>query len=278
MLPRGTDDDRVAADLLGAAVHIWDDPSVDWHAFDRVVIRSTWDYSTQVQRFLDWTTTVGPDRLRNVPEVVAWNTDKRYLGELSVPAAPTTFIAPGEPPPELDGEVVVKPSVSAGARDTGRFSATTHDQAHALIAHITDSGRTALVQPYLASVDHHGETALVFLGGSFSHALHKRAVLSPDEVAPVAPEFRGAARVMLDPDLVTASTATALQREHAEAVIEEVAARFGAPPLYARVDLAAGDDGEPRLMEVELVEPALYLRTTPGAAERFAHAVRSSVT
>jgi len=272
--PDGAPDDLPAAALLGADVRTWDDPAVDWGAYDRVVVRSTWDYMDRLDAFLAWCEDVGPRRLRNVPALVAFAADKRYLGELSAPSVPTAFVAPGDPPPVLAGEVVVKPNVSAGARDTGRFGPGTHDEARALIERTHASGRVALVQPYLPAVDVRGETALVYFGGTLSHVLRKRAVLAPDEVAPLGDDPLGPALAMYADDLVVAGTADAAEHALAERVVAEVAERFGVP-LYARVDLIAGEDGAPLLLELEIAEPALYLATAPGAAERFAAAIRA---
>lgn len=273
-MPEGFEDDHETAGLLGADFRVWDDPAVDWDLYDRVVIRSTWDYTARVGEFVRWCEGVGAGRLRNRPDLVAFNVDKRYLLELRAPAVQTLLVGPGESPPALEGEVVVKPNVSAGARDTGRFGPGKHALAQELIASITASGRTALVQPYLRCVDEEGETALVFLGGELSHVLHKRAVLSPDEIAPVSPGDTGAALVMYEEDLVTPSAADQLRRGFAEEVIAEVSARFGMP-LYARVDVVV-HEGRPLLLELEAVEPALFLGLAPGAAERFAQAVRAS--
>ena len=99
--PDGVQDDRQAAASLGAEFRCWDDPAADWAAYDRVVIRSTWDYTTRLDEFLAWVHRVGPQRLRNDPELVAFNTDKRYLAELSCPTVPTVFVEPGDPLPEL---------------------------------------------------------------------------------------------------------------------------------------------------------------------------------
>lgn len=272
--PAGAPDDLPVAELLGADVRVWDDPAVDWGAYDRVVVRSTWDYVDRLDAFVAWCARVGPERLRNDPATVAFALDKRYLAELAAPTVPSAFVAPGDPLPALAGEVVVKPAVSAGARDTGRFGARTHDDARALIARIHAHGRVALVQPYLPAVDTHGETALVYFGGTLSHVLRKRAVLAPDEVAPPAPGGHGEAAIMHAEDLVVAGTADAAERALAERVIAEVTARFGAP-LYARVDLVPGEDGAPLLLELEVAEPTLYLAAAPGAAERFAAAIRA---
>jgi hypothetical protein len=271
-MPAGWADDREAARLAGAEFVVWDDPAVDWEAYDRVVVRSVWDYSRRIDEFLAWCAAVGPERLRNRPDLVAFDADKRYLGELEVPIAPTTFIGPGDPLPDLAGEVVVKPNVSAGARDTGRFSPTRHAEALALVERIRASGRIAIVQAYLADVDHGGETALVFIAGELSHVLHKRPVLRGEGEAPLGEDAHGPAAVMLEDDLVRPGRADPAQREFADVVLAVVSARFGTP-LYARVDIAAAADGRPVLMELEAIEPCLYFDLVPGSAERFARAV-----
>jgi hypothetical protein len=274
-LPDGWHDDHPAARLLSAEFRSWDDASVDWTEYDRIVIRSAWDYTTRVDEFLAWCAAVGPQRLRNDPRLVAFNADKRYLGELSVATVSTVFLGPGDAVPRLSGEVVVKPSISAGARDTGRFGPAAHDAARALIAEIHASGRTALVQPYMASVDEHGETGLVFLGGELSHVLRKRAVLAPDEVAPLAEGEPAQAAAMLRSDLVHAGVASRAECTLAHHLIEEVSDRFGRP-TYARVDLVRDHDGNPALLELEAIEPELYLGASPGAPERMAAAIRAS--
>jgi hypothetical protein len=271
-LPDGWDDDREAARLAGAEFVAWDDPGVRWESYDRVVVRSVWDYSHRLDEFLAWCGAVGPERLLNRPELVAFDSDKRYLGELRARTAPTTFVGPGDPLPELRGEVVVKPNVSAGARDTGRFGPARHAEATALIERIRASGRVAIVQAYLADVDHGGETALVFIAGELSHVLRKRAVLRGEGEAPLADGPLAPAAAMLEDDLVVAGEAEAGQVGFAEAVVAEVTERFGTP-LYVRVDIANDDDGLPVLMELEAIEPCLYLDLVPGAAERFARAV-----
>ncbi|MGD0980941.1 MAG: hypothetical protein ABR946_05590 [Solirubrobacteraceae bacterium] len=274
-LPDGWEDDHLAASLLGAEYRTWDDASVDWEAFDRVVIRSTWDYTSRVSDFLSWCHSVGSKRLRNDPDLVAFNADKRYLGRLATPTVPTVYVAPGDALPRLDGEVVVKPSVSAGARDTGRFGPAAHAQARSLIERIALSGRVALVQPYITSVDQRGETALVFLGGELSHVLRKRPILERDEVAPVAEGELAPARAMLREDLVALDTAGAAEHHLARQVLREVSAAFGTP-LYARVDLVLGAGAEPLLLEFEAIEPHLYLSASTGGAQRLADAVRAS--
>ncbi|HSK14994.1 MAG TPA: hypothetical protein VK915_02385 [Gaiellaceae bacterium] len=281
--PPQFDDDRLLIEALagrGAVAEpaVWDDPSVAWDRFDLVVLRSTWDYPRKREAFLAWVESLG-NRVRNSAAVVRWNSDKRYLTDLVVqglPVVPTLFVAPADPIPAFEGEVVVKPTVSAGGRDTGRFGPAAHHAARALVDRLQREGRTAMVQPYLPSVDVRGETALVFVAGRFSHALRKRAVLRPDEEAPVRRDALGAAEAMYDPDLVEATEASSAEQATANAVLRELARRFGAAPTFVRVDVLAAQDGDPVLLELEAVEPYLYLAGAPGAADRLAGAILES--
>jgi len=273
--PHGIDDDQPAAAVLGADFQVWDDESVDWNVYDRVVVRSTWDYTRDIDQFLAWADSIGPARLRNSPALIRFNADKRYLTQLEAPTVPTTLLEPGDALPAYDGEVVIKPNVSAGGRDTGRFQPDAHDQAQGLVDHIHASGRAALLQPYLPGVDIDGERAVVFLAGEISHVLHKRAVLRDPGIAPLAAGGHAPAAAMLDPDLVVPGTASADQLQLAQRVHAELVAMFGRP-LYARVDMVPGPDGSPVLIELEAIEPRLYLHLIPGASDRLVAAVRSA--
>jgi hypothetical protein len=276
-LPDGWEDDRP----LVAALHergaeaefaVWDDPAIDWERFDLVLIRSTWDYTDRRDDFVAWARRIG-DALRNPPELIAWNSDKRYLGELGaagIPVVPTRYVEPGEPPPALEGEVVVKPVVSAGARDTGRFGPGAHDAAGDLLRRLAAAGRPAMVQPYLDGVESSGETAIVCFGGAESHVLRKGAVLGPDEEAPVRDQGVTAAEAMFDEGLVGPGRADPAQRALAGEILDWLGERFGTVPTYARVDLVRGPDDAPLLLELEAVEPNFYLATAAGAAERLA--------
>lgn len=253
----------VALAALGvdASAQVWDDPAVDWASYDLVVVRSTWDYTWRREEFLAWAGSV-PD-LANPAPVLRWNTDKRYLAELAaagVPVVPTTFVAPGEDVEPPAYEHVVKPTVSAGARDTRRFPAGEDSSAHARA--LLADGRTVMVQPYQGAVDEAGETAVLLFDGAHSHAARKGPVLVP---------------TLSDPDdvSITPAGATAAQLEVARAALAVVP--WSEPLLYARVDLVPGPDGSPVLMELELTEPSLFLGTSPGAVERFAAAVRARV-
>lgn len=278
-VPDGWPDDHPVAELLQADRRPWDDPDVDWASYDRVVVRSVYDYARRLDEFLGWCRRVGQERLRNSPDLVAFNADKRYLAQLRVPTVPTVYVNPTQRVPELFGEVVVKPNVSAAARDTGRFSPSAHGLAADLIVRIQAHGRTALVQQYLPSVDERGERSFVFLGGRLSHVLHKAPVLRPDEVAPLAQDGLGrelqVAQAMLDPNLVRPGEADLDEHALADEVHAEIAGRFGTP-LFLRIDVVRDLGSAPVVMEIEAIEPLLYLSVEPGAVQAFAEAVRAS--
>jgi glutathione synthase/RimK-type ligase-like ATP-grasp enzyme len=269
MPPEFTDDELIVAALaergVDASIVPWDDPGADWSGFEAVVIRSTWDYARRRDEFVAWCESIG-DRLHNRAAVVRWNSDKRYLADLAaggIPVVPTAFVEPGDPPPKLEGEMVVKPNISAGGRDSGRFGPATHSLAMELVERILASGRAAMVQPYQPSVDSVGETAVLCIDGEPAHVLRKHAVLRPDEIAPVRDDGVGAAEVMYDPGLVVPGEADADELELAGRVIAEVQRHFDYLPLYARVDMIRGDDGAPVLLELEAVEPNFYLSQIP---------------
>jgi hypothetical protein len=277
--PEFGDDERLASALrdLDASAEVipWDSADARWGEFDLVVIRSTWDYPRRREEFVRWAETVG-DHLHNTAELIRWNSDKRYLADLEragIRVVPTEYVPPGTEPDLPGGEVVVKPTVSAGARDTGRFSREESGAARALVATIHEAGKTAMVQPYNPTVDSIGETAVVMIDGRFSHALRKNMVLRPGEVAPVRDDSLGAAEAMYDPGLVALGAATVKELEAAEEVARELERRFGEVPLYVRVDLVTGADGEPELIEIEGVEPNLYHDLAPGSEKAFARAI-----
>jgi len=252
-----------AAIGLQAEPLAWDDPTVSWGRFDAVLLRSTWNYIECLPAFLAWCERIElTGRLWNPPEVLRWNTDKRYLADLAargVPVVESHFLAPGDAPdgfPDL-AEFVVKPCVGAGSRDARRFLRADRDAAVAHARSLLEAGRHVLVQPYLAEVDQHGETALMFFDGQFSHAIRKGPLLRRGELPTSAlfkPEQIRAREPSADELAVAARTLAALS--------------FGPLP-YARVDLLPSAGG-PRLLELELTEPSLFLDHAPGSAERLA--------
>ncbi|WP_018811205.1 ATP-grasp domain-containing protein [Salinispora pacifica] len=272
-----TDDRLVHAPLaargITAEAVIWDDPAVDWAGYDLVVLRSPWDYTARRDAFVAWAATV--PALANPADIVRWNTDKRYLEQLSaagVAVVPTSWIEPGQQwsLPAERGQFVIKPSVSADSQDTGRYDLADPEHrelAQAHVRRIGAAGRVTMVQPYLSAVDTDGETALLFLAGPdglrFSHAIRKGAMLTGPDLGPEEPRKT---------ERITPRAASPEQVAVAEKILAEVP---GGPErlLYARVDLIPGEGDVPLLVELELTEPSLFLGYADGAPDRLADAI-----
>jgi len=265
----------LAARGVAAEPVVWDDPTVDWAAFDLTLVRTCWDYVPRRAEFLAWARSV--PRLANPAEVLAWNTDKRYLQDLAaagVPVVPTTWVPPGRAwTAPARGEWVLKPAVSMAGLDTGRYRLGDPRQRRLAVGHLRRlqaAGRAVMVQPYLHAVDTKGETALVYLGGRFSHAIRKGAVLD-------GPDTGVDRRFQTDGGLdLRARQPSVTERTLADRVLATVP---GGPKrlLYARVDLVPGPHGQPLLMELELTEPQLFLGYAPGAADRLATAISARI-
>ena len=279
---RGTDQDMplLLAALGDAGAEArevdWDDDTVDWSRFDLTLLRSTWDYFDRLPEFLAWAERVSRQtRLLNPLKVIRWNTDKHYLADLDragVSVVPSTFLEPGgDAAAMVDAalaarprtrDFVVKPAVGAGSRDAQRHARTRRDAILAHIARLHDKGRSVLLQPYLERVDEHGETALLFFDGEFSHAIRKGPLLRRDE-GPTAGLY---AKETIEPRTPSADE-LAIARGALAAI------PFERPLLYARADLIRDDAGSPQLLELELVEPSVFVAHADGAAERFAKAI-----
>jgi len=273
---RSFHEDAFARAQIGLDHQVWWDPDVEWERYDMVVIRSPWDYVERLEEFRAWLDRVGGlGSLHNPAALVRWNLDKRYLLELGsrgVPVIPTR-LATSEAEVvavlrSATGEVVVKPTVSAGGRHTGRFAAG-DGRASALARLILAEGTPVMIQPSIGSVATEGERGAVLFDGVVSHSFARGAILGPGGTH-------------LGAEHTDRAWPTALDDRHLE-VVEEVmatviqlgAARFGltGPPLYARVDLVTLDDGQVVVLEVELAEPSFFLSADPGSADRFASAV-----
>lgn len=260
--------DACTAAGLRADIVAWDDPTVSWTRFDAIVLRSPWDYTQRLPEFLAWCERVGASTpLLNPLDVVRWNTDKHYLGELAargVPVIPSHYIEPGQDPATLPvfDEFVVKPCVGAGSRGAKRFAAADHAQAVEHARGLLDAGYSVLVQPYLAQVDEAGETALLFFDGAFSHAIRKGPLLRRGE---------DPTRALFAPEKIQSRTPS----EEERAVAKQVLAALPFERLaYARVDLLPSPTG-PQLLELELTEPSLFFATAPGSADRFAEVLKN---
>jgi hypothetical protein len=283
--PHERDDLPLLAALRERGVHverpIWDDDAVGWQDFDAVLIRSTWDYPDKHPQFVAWAERVGScTRLFNPAPLVAWNTHKKYLRELEqhgVPLADTVWFAAGHAHDLADSvrargitRGFLKPLVGANARNTLRFDAVNVAELAAAQAELTrlTQSMDMMLQPYLASVEREGELSAIFFDGVLSHAVRK---------VPVAGDYR------VQDDWGAHDEPTVLEPE-ALAVCEQTLAGVAAsflergwdvelPLLYGRVDLLRDDAGRHVLNELELVEPSLFFRHGPAAAQTLARAL-----
>jgi hypothetical protein len=261
----------------GADVTIaeWDRPR-DWSQFDIALLRSTWDYPQRLEEFFDWAAAVSQEtKLLNPLPVVKWSSDKHYLSDLADKAVPTVltkFVKPGGSPerqitellnqPDV-GEFVVKPAVGAGSRDAQRFGREEKEEAARHAQRMLNEKRSVLLQPYLSKVDQLGETALLYFEGEFSHAIRKGPLLKRKE---------GPTTELFAKETITARVPDAAELRVGAQALQ--ATPFETP-LYARVDLIRDQQGEPVVLELELIEPSLFFPFAVGSAERFAAAVVS---
>jgi hypothetical protein len=241
----------------------WRDPHVDWDRFDAVIIRTPWDYQDDPEAFLDvlWKIEDSCARLENPLQIVEWNLDKSYLrelGNLGIPIVPTlwssetlTERAFDEFRTKLDSnELIIKPTVSATAQDTFRLSELIPE------LECVFHGRSYMVQPFIDSIAIEGEYSLFYFNGEYSHTILKTP--RPGDFR-VQEEHGGIiTAVAPDPSLMAAA--------------DKINSSVLPVPLYARVDLVRGADGGLLLMELELIEPALYFRMDEESPERFAQA------
>lgn len=277
-LPTLNEDDRLLVPALAAlgvtaVPAVWHDAAVCWDEFHGVLIRSTWDYHLRAAEFLDWIARLerGGVRVWNPGALLRWNHHKRYLRDLAagggVATVPTRWLARGEPA-DLRAllfdagwrEAVIKPAVSASAFGTWRSSTETASGDQSRLAALLSAG-DVMVQPLLSEVGDTGEWSLVFLGGSFSHAVLKRPAARDYRVQW---EFGGSAESHVPAGHLIA---------HAERVLAAVPGK----PVYARVD-GVERDGHLVLMELELIEPHLFLGWDAPAAGRLARAIREETS
>ncbi len=260
----------------------WDDVAVDWAGFDLAVLRSTWDYVERIAEFRAWARRCATQtRLFNPPALLEWNTDKHYLQHLyraGVAVVPTCYVEPGADPGrslrqflaggpdslsvgrncEFD-QFVVKPSIGAGSRDAARYRRSDADSALAHLSRlVAEEGRSAMLQPYLASVETSGETALIYYDGVPSHAFRKGPLLRLDAglvEGLFAPEEINAREAADDERLLAAATHAAIPFER---------------PLYVRFDMIRDRWGTPVILELEMTEPSMFFAYAPGSADRLA--------
>jgi hypothetical protein len=272
-LPHLYEDDLLlvaALDQIGidSCPAIWSDASVDWLAFDALVVRSPWDYFVRLREFRAWLDAriASGVRMCNSSEILDWNFDKRYLQDLAaagVSLIPTIVVARGERPDIVAlarargwEEIVVKPTISGGAYCTHRFQLDDADRYREDIAR-TLLDRGLLIQPFLPEIQSAGELSLLFFDGVFSHAVCKRP---KDGDYRVQFQFGGTEETV----------------EVREEWIEGARACLAAAPalpVYARVD-GVIQNGQFLLMELEVFEPLMFLARHPLAPGRFARAIQ----
>lgn len=266
-----SDDERAVGPLADRGWDVtyvsWRREGVDWDAYDVVVIRTPWDYQQAPETFLAVLTEIDASsaRLENDLSLVRWNLRKTYLRALEaqgIPIVPTRWgrgLAVADLRAILDGardEVIVKPVVSANADDTFWLGTDAPDDVLADVA-VAFEDRPYMVQPFVRRVLDEGEFSLFYFDGAYSHTIRK---------TPAAGDFRVQEEHGGEIRSVAPESALAVQGR-------AVMARLPTVPLYARVDLVRMGDGSFALMEVELIEPALYFRTDERSAGRFAEAM-----
>jgi glutathione synthase/RimK-type ligase-like ATP-grasp enzyme len=269
-IPNLTEDDQVLIAPLAmrgieARPAMWSDPLVRWGEAEAVVIRSCWDYHRRLEEFLRWVASLEKAGVRvwNPPAMLRWNADKIYLRDLErrgVPIVPTLWPEPGfrlqqELRDRAWKKAVVKPRVSATAYRTILTTADETDNAQALVDDLL-CGPGVMVQEFMEGVNTFGEWSLIFFSGEFSHAVIKTPKAGDFRVQH---DFGGSEQIAEAPDSVIEAATRAV------AALETV-------PLYARVD-GVENGGRFLLMELELIEPALFLKLSEGGVERFADSI-----
>jgi len=237
----------LAAAGFDARLVAWDDPAADWTSPLPTIIRSTWNYSLHYNAFMAWIGRIS-GALWNPPDVLRWNSQKRYLLELAargVAVTPTALVKAGQRA-DVRERSVIKPEIGGGSLDTRVFEPG-DPEIDAHVAHIHQRC-AALVQPYVQSVHDYGERSLVWIDGELTHEIRK------------TPRFSGDAESVEGPFPIADD-----EREVATAALAPFIGRI----LYGRVDLARDANGRPMVMELELLEPSLFFAKYPPALDRY---------
>jgi len=245
----------------------WRQTEIPWGDFDAVIIRSTWDYWNDVPAFLDVLAKIDREtHLANPLDVVHWNLAKTYMLDLEgkgVGIVPTIWpdaVHVASFPAFRDllesDELVIKPVVGANGEDAFRISCPDSKDRLTRISRCFRE-RKAMVQRFMSRILTEGEYSLFFFNGEFSHAILK---------VPAASEFRSQEERGADIRAVVPEEKLLLRAQQALSVISS-------STLYARIDLVRDDEADFLIMELELIEPSMYLRTDPDAPMRFARAI-----
>jgi glutathione synthase/RimK-type ligase-like ATP-grasp enzyme len=275
-LPDLTPGDQLLAVALtargvAASAMTWSDPTANWDRFGAIIVRSTWDYFIRAAEFVAWLDALehGSAPVWNPVRTLRWNHDKRYLRELAargVRVVPTTWVPRGSDA-ELHEiaaaqrwhDVVIKPAISASAHQTWRSTNIASAEDGARFRSQCATG-DLMLQAYLPTIERSGEWSLVFIEGQFTHAVRK---------LPRAGDFRVQAQ----------HGGTVIADSPPARLVEDASRALSAAPtptLYARVD-GCEVNGGLVLMELELLEPDLFLGHSQAAVDLLADAIHRSV-
>ena len=248
---------------LSITQEIWDDPAVNWQNYDVAILKSPWDYFDKIEEFYKWLHKIKDLKLRllNPVDIVKWNADKHYLKDIAdagLPVIPTQFIEKGETP-SLAGffkifetrKLVIKPTISGGSKNTFKFTEDDLNELSPKIARFLEE-EGFMVQPFLPEIEKEGEWSFLFFNGKFSHSLLKKA--KPGDFR-VQHYLGGSIHNVEVPDHLLKSA-------------EKYVKQFAKGCLYARVD-GLEVNGQFTLMELELIEPFLFLFTNQDSYENY---------
>jgi glutathione synthase/RimK-type ligase-like ATP-grasp enzyme len=253
---------------LNIKEEIWDDPGVDWHEYDMAILKSPWDYFDKIEIFYAWLHKIRDLGLPllNPVDIVLWNADKHYLKDIAnagLSVTPTLFIEKGESPDLISyfeafntDKLIIKPCISGGSKNTFKFTKKDLDELSPKVTTLVKN-EGYMVQPFLAEVGHQGEWSFLFFNGKFSHSLLKKAKPGDFRVQ----HYLGG------------SIHPGSAPEHLLKSAKEYVKRFAPECLYARVD-GLEINGEFTLMELELIEPFLFMFTNTDSYENYYQALK----
>ncbi|MCF7506328.1 MULTISPECIES: RimK family alpha-L-glutamate ligase [Vibrio] len=259
-------------------VIFWDSPNHDWAMYDVVVLRSPWTYMEKIEPFIEFCQQVeNCSVLLNPLSVIRWNSDKSYLKQLEkqgVPIVPTEIIYSET---EIQAavanlqdnywkvhEVVIKPTVGAYSFGVIRLSIEDLDKITQHVRYLLGLGKGVIIQPYLHTIEEHGETNMIYFDHTYSHAIKKEPLLAQ----------RGETKTP-DMEFRKLKEANSEEKALAKRILRLVQSNLGLsqPLLYARLDFIEGKNGRPLLLELEITEPSLSLPLTPECVDIFVQSI-----
>lgn len=247
---------------------IWNDPNVNWETFDLAILKSPWDYFDLIDSFYNWLIELKNKnvKLLNPVDIVKWNADKHYLQDIEragLKVTPSIFLAKGD---KIDlaayfklfgiNQFIIKPCVSGGSKNTFKVTPSNIEEISSKLKLLVEN-EDFIIQPFLKEIEEDGEWSFIFFNGKFSHALLKKAKSGDFRVQSI---FGGTIHPQNAPESVLAC---------AQLYVNE----FAKDCLYARVD-GVILDGEFNLMELELIEPFLFLDTFEASLANYYNALK----